>query len=72
MAIELTKNVGCLNHISNYVNELYQVPGVKGMVALEYTKIHYYVSHLTINPTRIVPLGASQHFDAAHDRDRQY
>ncbi|MBA6328651.1 glutathione S-transferase family protein [Colwellia sp. MB02u-6] len=60
------------HHISNYVNELYQMPGVKGTVDLEYTKIHYYASHLTINPTRIVPLGASQHFDAPHDRDRQY
>ncbi|WP_019028671.1 glutathione S-transferase family protein [Colwellia piezophila] len=60
------------HHISNYVNELYQVPGVKETVDLEYTKIHYYASHLTINPTQIVPLGAEQHFDASHDRDRQY
>jgi len=59
-------------HISNYVNELYQVAGVKDTVDLEYTKSHYYASHLTINPTRVVPLGATQHFDAPHDRDRQY
>ena len=60
------------HHISNYVNELYQVPGVKETVDLEYTKVHYYVSHLTINPTQIVPLGAKHHFDAPHDRERQY
>ena len=60
------------HHISNYVNELYQVPGVKETVDLEYTKIHYYASHLTINPTQVVPLGANQHFDAPHDRNRQY
>ena len=59
-------------HISNYINELYQVPGVKETVDLEYTKIHYYVSHVTINPTQIVPLGAKHTFDAAHDRERQY
>jgi len=60
------------HHISHYVNELYQVPGIKETVDLDYSKIHYYASHLTINPTRIVPLGAKQHFDAPHDRDRQY
>jgi len=60
------------HHLSNYVNELYQVPGIKETVNLEYTKIHYYASHLTINPTLIVPLGPIHHFDAPHDRDRQY
>ncbi|PWS56174.1 glutathione S-transferase family protein [Pseudoalteromonas sp. meg-B1] len=60
------------HHVSNYINELYQVPGVKETVDLEYTKVHYYVSHVTINPTQIVPLGAKHTFDAAHDRDRQY
>lgn len=60
------------HHISNYVNELYQVPGIAQTVDLEYTKLHYYGSHLTINPTQIVPLGAEQNFNAPHDRDRQY
>lgn len=60
------------HHISNYVNELYQVPGIAESVDLEYTKIHYYASHLTINPTQIVPLGAKQNFNAPHDRNRQY
>lgn len=60
------------HHISQYVNELYQVPGIKETVDLEYTKIHYYASHETINPTRIVPLGADRHFDAPHDRNRAY
>ena len=60
------------HNLSNYINELYQVPGIKETVDLEYTKVHYYVSHVTINPTQIVPLGAKHTFDAAHDRDRQY
>lgn len=60
------------HHISNYVKELYQVAGVKETINLEYTKTHYYASHLTINPTQIVPLGAEQNFDEPHDRDRQY
>jgi len=60
------------HHISHYVNELYQVAGIKETVDLEYTKIHYYASHTTINPTQIVPLGAEHHFDAPHDRNRDY
>jgi len=60
------------HHISHYVNELYQIPGIKETVDLQYTKIHYYGSHLTINPTGVVPLGSDQHFDAPHNRDRQY
>ena len=58
------------HHISNYINELYQVSGIKETVDLEYTKVHYYASHITINPTQIVPLGAKQDFDAPHDREK--
>ncbi|TWX57633.1 glutathione S-transferase family protein [Colwellia hornerae] len=60
------------HHIKNYVNELYQLPGIKETVDLEYTKTHYYASHLTINPTGIIPLGAAEHFDVPHNRNRQY
>ena len=60
------------HHISNYVNELYQVKGVAETVDLEYTKIHYYASHITINPTQIVPLGARHNFNAPHNRERIY
>lgn len=66
------KKLSEFHNISNYVNELYQKPGIKETVDLEYTKIHYYASHLTINPTGIVPLGSPKHFDAPHDRDRQF
>jgi len=58
------------HHISNYLRELYQVDGVKETVDLEYTKIHYYASHLTINPTGIVPLGPEEDFERSHDRER--
>jgi len=60
------------HNISNYVNELYQVPGIKETVDMEHIKTHYYASHITINPTRVVPLGAAQYFDAPHNRNRQY
>jgi len=57
-------------NLSNYLRELYQVPGVAGTVNLTHIKAHYYGSHATINPTGIVPVGPSLDFTAPHDRGR--
>ncbi len=57
-------------NLSNYLRELYQVPGVAETVNMEHIKQHYYYSHETINPTRIVPKGPALDFDAPHDRAR--
>jgi len=57
-------------NLSNYLRELYQVPGIKETVSMEHIKQHYFYSHDTINPTRIVPKGPTQDFDAPHNRDR--
>jgi putative glutathione S-transferase len=54
--------------ISGYVRELYQVLGVAETVDMGHIKTHYYASHLTINPTGIVPLGPEQDFNLAHGR----
>ena len=56
------------SNISHYVRELYQVSGVRETVDLEYTKEHYYGSHLSINPTGIIPLGPIVDFDRPHNR----
>lgn len=56
--------------LSDYLRDLYQVPGVAGTVFMDHIKTHYYYSHPTINPTRIVPAGPKLDFDAPHDRDR--
>jgi putative glutathione S-transferase len=53
-----------------YTRELYQVPGVRGTVHMDHIKHHYYGSHETINPTRIVPMGPAIDFDEPHRRDR--
>ncbi|WP_448566112.1 glutathione S-transferase family protein [Thalassotalea ganghwensis] len=58
------------HHISNYVRELYQVEGVASTVDIPYTKLHYYGSHSTINPTLIVPKGPELNFEQSHDRAR--
>lgn len=52
-----------------YTRELYQVPGVAGTVNMDHIKSHYYGSHETINPTRIVPVGPDIDFGAPHGRD---
>ncbi len=54
----------------NYLRELYQVPGVAETVNLAQIKRHYYASHVTINPTRIVPKGPEIDFALPHDRAR--
>jgi len=57
-------------NLSNYLRDLYQVPGVAETVNLHHIKQHYYRSHKTINPTRIVPKGPEINYSAPHDRAR--
>jgi glutathionyl-hydroquinone reductase len=52
----------------SYARELYQWPGVAATVDLAQIKRHYYASHSSINPTRIVPKGPELDFTVAHDR----
>ena len=54
----------------NYLRDLYQVPGVAETCDFEHIKGHYYRSHESINPSRIVPAGPIVDFAAPHDRAR--
>lgn len=40
-----------------YTKRIYALPGIKETVNMDHIKSHYYWSHPSINPTRIVPLG---------------
>ncbi len=42
--------------ILNWARRVYQIPGVKETVNMTHIKCHYYMSHVKINPTQIVPL----------------
>jgi putative glutathione S-transferase len=53
-----------------YLKDLYQCPGVAGTVNMEHIKKHYYQSHESVNPTRIVPKGPILNLDEPHDRER--
>jgi putative glutathione S-transferase len=57
-------------NLSNYLRDLFQVPGVEQTVNMRHIKAHYYGSHATINPTGIIPLGPEIDHFAAHDRNR--
>lgn len=57
-------------HLSNYLRDLYQIPGVAETVNMVHIKGHYYQSHLTINPTGIVPLGPEIDLDEPHGREQ--
>jgi len=52
-----------------YTRELYQVHGVRGTVNMHHIKHHYYGSHESINPTRIVPMGPTINFNTPHHRN---
>jgi putative glutathione S-transferase len=57
-------------NLSGYLRELYQQPGIADTCDLATIKQHYYGSHETINPTRIVPVGPQLDLDRPHGRDR--
>ncbi|MEE8248829.1 MAG: glutathione S-transferase family protein [Gammaproteobacteria bacterium] len=57
-------------NLSGYVRDLYQHPGVAATLRLDHIKAHYYGSHESINPTRIVPVGPEVDYSAPHDRAR--
>jgi putative glutathione S-transferase len=57
-------------HLSGYLRDLYQQPGIAETVNFDHIKRHYYMTHDDINPTRIVPAGPIQDLLAAPGRDR--
>jgi len=57
-------------NLSHYLRDLYQQPGIAETVDFTHIKRHYYFSHESINPTRIVPKGPQLDFDAPNDRSR--
>jgi putative glutathione S-transferase len=59
-------------NLSNYLRDLYQVPGVANTVDMDHIKRHYYASHRHINPTGIVPKGPELDFTVPHDRARKF
>jgi putative glutathione S-transferase len=53
-----------------YLRDLYQQPGIAETVNFEHIKNHYYYSHESINPTRIVPNGPLLALSIPHQREK--
>ncbi len=64
------RRINDYKHLAGYVRDLYQQPGISDTVNMAHIKNHYYASHETINPSRIVPMGPETDFMAAHNRAR--
>ena len=57
-------------HLSGYLKDLYQLPGIAETVDFDHIKRHYYMTHEDINPTRIVPIGPLLDLNSPHGRDQ--
>jgi len=66
------KRISDYPNLSNYVRELYQIPGIKETVDFDYIKRHYYFSHTSVNPTQIIPKGPALNFNLQHDRAEKF
>jgi putative glutathione S-transferase len=54
-----------------YARELYQRPGIAATVAMDEIKTHYYTTHDSLNPKRIVPAGPLDlDWTTPHGRDQ--
>ncbi|WP_084270163.1 glutathione S-transferase family protein [Patulibacter minatonensis] len=62
------KRIVDLPNLWAYTRDLYQQPGVADTVDLEHIKVHYYTTHPSINPTRVVPVGPQIDWDEPHGR----
>jgi len=51
-------------NLSRLTRELYAYPGVAATVNMAHIKQHYYGSHETINPSRVVPAGPADYIGA--------
>jgi putative glutathione S-transferase len=58
-------------NLYDYTRDIYQIPGIKETVNMRHIKYCYYMSHDSINPTRIVPL-FEENFDGEHGRDKKF
>jgi len=64
------RRIADYENLSEYVRDLYQQPGIAETVNMQHIKQHYYASHESVNPSRVVPVGPEIDFAAAHNRSR--
>jgi putative glutathione S-transferase len=65
------RRIADYHNLSNYLREIYQMPGVAETVDMPGIKLGYYGGMRNLNPSGIIPLGPELDFAAPHDR-RQF
>lgn len=55
-------------NVWGYLRDLYQAPGVAPTCRLDHIKQHYYRSHESVNPSRVVPVGPELDLSTPHGR----
>jgi glutathionyl-hydroquinone reductase len=63
------KRIADYPNLSNYMRELYRVPGIAATTKPRYYVLNYW-SILRVNPTGIIPKGTPVDLTLPHDRDR--
>ena len=66
------RRLGDYPNLWGFTRDLFQWPGVADTVDLGHIKRHYYLSHPTINPNRIVPIGPEIDLRAPTDRATRF
>jgi putative glutathione S-transferase len=56
-------------NLQGYLMDLYQQPGIAETVSFDHIKRHYYMTHVEINPMRIVPIGPTLDLTGPHGRE---
>ncbi|NRB39926.1 MAG: glutathione S-transferase family protein [Pseudomonadales bacterium] len=59
-------------HLSAYLRDLYQQPGIADTVHFGHIKQHYYFSHTMINPSQIIPKGPQIDYLRPHYRQQMF
>ena len=64
------RRIGDYRHLSNYLRDIYQLPGVAETVDFPRIKLGYYGGMRHLNPNGILPVGPELDLSAPHDRSR--
>lgn len=62
------KRISDYPNLFDYTCDLFQQPGIAETVNMKHIKHHYYASHESINPSRVVPAGPNWDLNAPHSR----
>jgi glutathionyl-hydroquinone reductase len=64
------RRIADYHNLSNYLRQIYQMPGVAETVDMPGIKLGYYGGMRNLNPSGIIPLGPELDFAAPHNRGR--